>query len=213
MSSYVYVCIIATLAILVAGCVADQPAATNAAAVDGDAAALLIRLQSDITAALEDLDDRLAYAAYDLRETDLSGDDAHAILANLSATDPSIVDCTVSDADATIITVEPAAYRGVEDTEIQNQSHVRHILATKRPMMSEMITVAEDIPATVYRRAHLYKREPVCRVLLHRLPAGDPDRRRRRPGCERHPVPGDGHPDGRTGALRHRPGPDREDDV
>lgn len=149
MSSYVYVCIIATLAILVAGCVADQPAATNAAAVDGDAAALLIRLQSDITAALEDLDDRLAYAAYDLRETDLSGDDAHAILANLSATDPSIVDCTVSDADATIITVEPAAYRGVEDTEIQNQSHVRHILATKRPMMSEMITVAEDIPATV----------------------------------------------------------------
>ena len=148
MSSHVYACIIAALAILAAGCVADQPAA-NAATVDGDAAALLVRLQSDITAALENLDDRLAYAAYDLGETDLSGDDVHAILANLSATDPSIVDCTVSDANGTILAAEPAAYRGIEGAEIGGQAHVRHILATKRPMMSEMITVAEDIPATV----------------------------------------------------------------
>ncbi|WP_292365153.1 MULTISPECIES: cache domain-containing protein [unclassified Methanoculleus] len=151
MSSHVYVCIIAALAILVAACAGcaapDQP--ETASVNDGDAAALLIRLQSEITVALEDLDDRLAYAAFDLGETDLSGDDAHAVLANLSAADPSIVDCTVSDAGGTIIAAEPAAYRGIEGAEIRGQAHVRHILATKRPIMSEVITVAEDFPATV----------------------------------------------------------------
>jgi polar amino acid transport system substrate-binding protein len=149
MSSHVYLCIIAALAILVAGCVADQSAATSAAAVDGDAAALLIRLQSEITEALEDLDDRLAYAAYDLGKTGLSGDDARGILANLSATDPSIVDCVAADAGGTIVAAEPAAYRDAEGTKIRNQSHVRHILMTKRPILSEMITVVEGFPATV----------------------------------------------------------------
>lgn len=151
MSSHVYVCIIAALAILIAACAGcaapDQPATASVNA--GDAAALLIRLQSEITVALEDLDDRLAYAAFDLGETDLSGDDARAILANLSTADPSIVDCTVSDAGGTIIAAEPAAYRGIEGAEIRGQAHVRHILATKRPIMSEVITVAEDFPATV----------------------------------------------------------------
>jgi hypothetical protein len=149
MSSHVYVCIIAALVILVAGCVADQPAATSAAAVDGDAAALLIRLQSEITVALEALDGRLAYAAFELGETGLSGDDARGILANLSAADPSIVDCTASDAGGTIIAVEPAEYRDVKGTDVGGQAHVQHILATKRPMMSEVITVAEDFPAAV----------------------------------------------------------------
>lgn len=151
MSSQLYPWLVAALAVLVAACAGcaapDQPA--TASVTDGDAAALLIRLQSEITVALEDLDDRLAYAAFDLGETDLSGDDARAILANLSAADPSIVDCTVSDAGGTIVAAEPATYRGIEGAEIRGQAHVRHILATKRPIMSEVITVAEDFPATV----------------------------------------------------------------
>ncbi|WP_243669721.1 small multi-drug export protein [Methanoculleus chikugoensis] len=36
-----------------------------------------------------------------------------------------------------------------QGAEIGGQAHIRHILATKRPIMSEVITVAENIPATV----------------------------------------------------------------
>lgn len=116
---------------------------------DPEAAALLIRMQSEITAALEGLDDRLAYAAFDLGSTGLNDAAAHAVLANLSGTDPSIVDCTVSDAGGTIVAAEPAAYRDVEGADIWGQAHVRHVLATKRPIMSEVITVAEGFPAAV----------------------------------------------------------------
>jgi len=151
MSSHLYPWLAAALVILVAagaGCVAsDQPGATPV--TDGEAAALLIRLQSDITVALEALDGRLAHAAFELGKTDLSDAAARGILANLSATDASIVDCTASDADGTILAAEPAAYHDIEGAAVGGQAHVRHTLATKRPSMSTVITVAEDLPATV----------------------------------------------------------------
>ena len=153
MNSQSYPWIVAALAALVAvgtGFAAlNQPAPPPASVAEEDAATLLIHLQSDITAALEALDNRLAHAAFELGKTDLSDADAHGILANLSATDPSIVDCTVSDAEGTILAAEPTAYRDIEGAEIGGQAHVRHVLATKRPIMSEVITVAENIPATV----------------------------------------------------------------
>lgn len=153
MNSQLYPWIVAALVVLVAavaGFAALNPqAAPPAAAADEDAATFLIHLQSDITTALEALDSRLAHAAYDLGETDLSDAPARGILTNLSTTDPSIIDCTVSNANGTILAVEPAAYRDVEGMEIGSQAHVRHILATKRPIMSETITVAEEIPAAV----------------------------------------------------------------
>ncbi len=153
MSSQLYPWIVAALAVLVAAgagfAALNQPAPPPVSATDEDAAALLVRLQSDITTALEALDGRLAYAAFDLGATGLNDAAAHAILANLSATDPSIVDCTVSDAGGTIVAAEPAAYHGVEGADIWGQAHVRHVLATKRPIMSEVITVAEGFPAAV----------------------------------------------------------------
>lgn len=154
MNSQLYPWIVAALAILVAigaGFAALNPQAPPPSpATEHDAATLLIHLQSDITAALEALDGRLAHAAFELGKTDdLSGTAAREVLANLSAIDPSIVDCVVADAGGTIIAAEPAAYRGAEGADIRAQDHVRHILATKRPIMSEMITVAEGFPAVV----------------------------------------------------------------
>lgn len=153
MNSQLYPWIVAALAALVAvgaGFAAlNQPAPTAASAADEDAATLLIHLQSDITAALEALDTRMSHAAFELGKTDLSDARARGILANLSIADPSIVDYSVSGANGTILAVEPAAYRDIEGAEISGQAHVRHILATKRPIMSEVITVAEEIPAAV----------------------------------------------------------------
>ncbi|MDV2481512.1 hypothetical protein F8E02_05730 [Methanoculleus sp. Wushi-C6] len=154
MKSLPYPWIIAAVAVLVAavaGFAALNPPAA-AAPPDGsgaDASAALIRLQSDITVALETLDGSLAYAASDLGKTGLTDDAARAILLNLSETDPAIVDCVVADADGRIVAAEPAAYHEAEGADIRGQAHVRHILASKRPIMSEMITVAEGFPAVV----------------------------------------------------------------
>ncbi|WP_214041609.1 CHASE domain-containing protein [Methanoculleus sp.] len=153
MSSQLYPWIVAALAVLVAAgagfAALNPPAPPPAPVTDGDAAALLIRMQSGITAAIEGLDDRLAYAAFDLGSTGFNDAAARAVLANLSGTDPSIVDCTASDAGGTIVAAEPAAYRNVEGADVRGQAHVRHVLATKRPIMSEVITVAEGFPAAV----------------------------------------------------------------
>ncbi len=114
-----------------------------------DETALLIRLQSEIKAGLDGLDNDLARACYDLGQTGLRNDAARQVLLNLSRTDRGIVDCTTVDASGTIPAAEPAAYRGVEGADVWNQPNVRHVLATKRPVMSEVVTVAEGFEAAI----------------------------------------------------------------
>lgn len=152
MSSQLYPWIVAALAILLAagaGFAALNQPASPASVNDKDAAMLLIRLQSGITAALEAMDSRLAHAAFELGGTGLNDSAAREILITLSDTDPSIVDCTANDANATILAAEPAAYHGAEGSDLRDQPNVQQILASKRPIMSEVITVAEGFPAMV----------------------------------------------------------------
>ncbi|HOI59001.1 MAG: cache domain-containing protein [Methanoculleus sp.] len=153
MSSQSYPWIIAVVAVLVAvvaGFTAlNQPIVLPASGTNEDARELLVRLQSDIAVALEAVDGRLSHAASDLRGTGLNDTAARGILLNLSDVDPAIVDCTVTDAGGTLLAAEPAAYHGVEGADLRDQPNVRHVLASKRPIMSEVITVAEGIPAAV----------------------------------------------------------------
>ncbi len=153
MDSQSYPWIIAVAAVLVAVVAGfsalSQPTTAPVSATEQDATVLLIRLQSDITTALEALDSRLAHAAFDLGKTDLNDTAARGVLINLSSADPSIVDCTASDMEGTLLAAEPAEFHGVEGSDLRDQPNVRHILASKRPIMSEVITVAEGIPAVV----------------------------------------------------------------
>jgi len=150
MNSSQYPWIIAVAAVLIAASAGfmllSQPAPPPAG---DDAAAILIGLQSDITVALETLDGRLGHATSAIGRTDLTDDAARAILADLSATDPAIVDCTVSNTEAILMAAEPAEYHGTEGADLRDQPNVQHILASKRPIMSDLITVAEGFPAVV----------------------------------------------------------------
>jgi len=149
MNSLPYPWIVAAVAVLIAAgvifAVLNPPTGENSA----DATAPLIQLQSEITVALYTLDGRLSHAASDIGAIGLGSDAARGILINLSTTDPAIVDCTVSNAEGTLIAAEPAAYHGAEGTDLRDQPNVRYILAAKRPIMSEVITVAEGFPAAV----------------------------------------------------------------
>ncbi|MBR1369562.1 hypothetical protein RJ53_08705 [Methanocalculus chunghsingensis] len=113
-----------------------------------DASTSLIHLQSDITEALEALDHDLAVAAYALGETGIEGDDAREILLSLSKRHPAIIDCTTVDPDGIIIAAEPPAYHTVEGVDVSHQQATRHILMTKRPIMSGIIPVVEGMEAT-----------------------------------------------------------------
>ncbi|NLA38655.1 MAG: hypothetical protein GX882_04585 [Methanomicrobiales archaeon] len=153
MNSQSYPWIIAVVAILIAVAIGisamNQPAALPATGTTGDARELLVHLQSDITVALEAVDSRLSHVASDLGGISLNGTAARGLLLNLSMSDPAIVDCVIVDAEGTIIAAEPAAYHGAEGSDISGQEHVQRILATKRPVMSEMIAVVEGFPAVV----------------------------------------------------------------
>ena len=153
MSSQSLPWIIAVVAILVAVVVGisamNQPAALPATGTTEDARELLVHLQSDIAVALEAVDGRLSHAASDLGGTGLNDTAARGVLLNLSDVHPAIVDSTVSDAGGTLLAAEPAAYHDAEGADLRHQPNVRHILASKRPIMSEVITVAEGIPAAV----------------------------------------------------------------
>ena len=148
MSSLPYPWVIAAVAVLVAAgatfALLNQPATDDRAA-----SALLIRAQSDITVALETLDGRLSHAASRLGATGLNDTAARAVLSNLAATDPAIVDCTASNPEGTLVAAEPAAYHGAEGTDLRDQPNVLYVLSSKRPVMSEVITVAEGFPAAV----------------------------------------------------------------
>lgn len=114
-----------------------------------DTATALIRLQSGITAALEAHDSNLAHAASNLGTTGLNDSAAHEILSTLSKTDPTIIDCAVSNEKGILLAAEPADYQDVAGSDVSDQPNVQYILTLKRPVMSEVITVAEGFPAVV----------------------------------------------------------------
>lgn len=152
MRSSLYPWIIAAVAVLIAASAGllmlnQMPAAP---ADDGaaDAAAALIRVQSEITVALETLDGRLSRAAAEIGRTGLTDDAARAILTDLSATDPAIIDCSIVDAEGTLIAIEPV-YHDTEGADLRDQPNVQHILASKRPIMSDMIMLAEGFPSVL----------------------------------------------------------------
>jgi len=153
MSSLPYPWIIAAAAVLVAAAAGlmmlNQPAAVPADESAAGAAAALICFQSGVAGELDALDGRLSVGAFEIGSTGLNDDAARGILENLSVAHPAIVDCVVADAGGTIIAAEPAAYHGAEGADIRGQDHVRRLLSSKRPVMSEMITVAEGFPAVV----------------------------------------------------------------
>jgi len=112
-----------------------------------DAASYLIQLQSDIREDLQRLDTDLALAAYAFGEIDLEGETTREILLSLSQRHPAIIDCTTVSPDGIILAAEPPAYYTVEGVDVSHQQATRHILTTKRPMMSGIIPVAEGMEA------------------------------------------------------------------
>lgn len=138
--------IIISIACLLAGGAIGMTLAPAPEADDGTAM-ILLRLQSEISASLEMLDNELAAVAYDLGSTGLDNQAAREILLTLSRTSPAIIDCTTVSPDGVILAAEPPEYHGAEGIDVSDQKATQHILATQRPVMSGYGLVAEDLDA------------------------------------------------------------------
>lgn len=138
--------IIIAIACILAGVVIGM-VITPAPDADDDAAMILLRLQSEISASLETLDDNLGAAAYDLGATGLDNQAAREILLTLSRTSPAIIDCTTVSPDGVILAAEPPEYHGAEGKKVSDQPSTMQILESKRPVMSRYGPVAEELDA------------------------------------------------------------------
>lgn len=132
---------------------------------DDDAAMILLRLQSEISASLETLDTKLTSAAYDLGSTGLDNKAARDILLEISSIHPAVIDSTTVSPEGIILAAEPFLHHDVEGVDVSDQKATQQILTTRRPIMSGIIPVAEGgdasfISAPVFSRGGIASEPP-----------------------------------------------------
>lgn len=108
---------------------------------------LLDQAHKNITTELMKLDAALAKAAFQLSQTGLSGGPARKILAQLCRDEPLACDVMTIDSQGKIIAAEPAKYRSIEGKNIADQDQFQRLIKTKKPVMSQVIKMAEGFSA------------------------------------------------------------------
>lgn len=97
---------------------------------------LLTRLQTEIQAALNKLDNDLRHSAKVLAGRDLQGDFARGILQGLYKANPYIIDCETVSGSGIMVAVEPPAHRSSEGADISGQAHMVRLFKTRKPVLS-----------------------------------------------------------------------------
>jgi hypothetical protein len=121
---------------------------TPAAAFCGSEAPLpLSAAQQQVAAEFARLDNGLKRAAQALGETGLTGEKARQILAGLCGDFGYAVDCAAVDSGGTMVTIEPAPYRRYEGKSIGGQEQVKRMIATRRPVLSDVFRAVEGFEA------------------------------------------------------------------
>ncbi len=112
-------------------------------------ASIMTTVRTQVDASLSQLDSNIAYACRQLSAVDLQGAEARAILANLTASNPFIINSATSNADDILLAVEPSQYSGIEGEDISVQEQNVKMQFTMRPAMSDMILLVEGFYGAV----------------------------------------------------------------
>jgi hypothetical protein len=86
-------------------------------------------------------------AAKSLASTDLKGDAARKILKDLCKFRPYVVDCSIVDTNGIKVTVEPEAYRNLENMDRSSLPSVIQLLKDRKPVMSDVYRASEGVYA------------------------------------------------------------------
>ena len=103
---------------------------------------------SGIQDAIHGLDDETADAAGAPGSTATAGDETCRILSDLARVLPAVIDATAVSKDGVMLTVEPAAYASFEGTGISDREQMQRLVATYRPLMSQVYATVEGVIAT-----------------------------------------------------------------
>jgi len=94
------------------------------------------------------IDLELKRAAERIGTAGLTGDGARATLEDLVKALPYAVDVAAIDSTGKMVTIEPAAYRHFEGSDISDQEQVKRILDRRMPVMSAVFRTVEGLEAT-----------------------------------------------------------------
>jgi sensor domain CHASE-containing protein len=133
--------------LLCAGCLQKQNTAIVTESTPPDLQETMQQLLKNVTgdtqSALDSLNATLADAAMKLGTTGISGPEADAVLVQLTADNPVIVNVITYDPNGTVLAAEPGSAQTLIGQNLSEYEIVRTTLTTREPTMSEVIALAE----------------------------------------------------------------------
>ena len=110
---------------------------------------ILVQVQMEVTAQLELIDEAILSACAELSTMDLMGEQARAVMSDLAASNPYIVNAATADANDTLLVVAPGEYRSIEAINICYQEQNIKMHSEMRPAMSSIIHLVEGFYGVV----------------------------------------------------------------
>lgn len=133
--------------ILVAGCVQENasPAVNTTITVTGQEAMVLLvnEVNSDTLDALSGLDRATSDAAITLGTTGLCGPESEVVLGRVLASDPATLTVITIDRNGTVVSAVPDDVQALIGENLGDQAVVRQVLDTRKPLMSDLIPLAQ----------------------------------------------------------------------
>jgi hypothetical protein len=133
--------------VLAAGCIQEKasPVVNTTIPVTGQESMVLLvnEVNSDTLDALSGLDRATSDAAIALGTTGLSGPEAEAVLGRVLSSDPSVLTVIAIDRNGTVVSAVPVDAQVIIGENLGEQAVVRQVLETRKPLMSDLIPLAQ----------------------------------------------------------------------
>lgn len=129
--------------LLCAGCLQEQRPPETPVTRHGAMLQHLTNVTTATQVSLDDLDTTVSRAATLLGATGLTGEDADAVLAIVAGSHPAVTNVITYDTGGTVLSAEPARTKAIIGRNLIDHETVVTALATEKPLMSDLITLAE----------------------------------------------------------------------
>jgi len=99
---------------------------------------------------LGNVDKQLHDVANNIALTGINTSPARKILNGALGVESRALNCAILDSTGRMILIEPRDYKGFESRDISAQAHVKELLATKKPVFSQVFRSVEGVDAVAF---------------------------------------------------------------
>ncbi len=110
---------------------------------------VLESVKASILANLTGADNSVAEAAEQINRTGLTGSAAKTVLASLAAEVPGAVDGLTLGPDGRLLAIRPDIYEGSVGADVSGQAHIRKLMTTRMPVLSQRFPAVEGMDGAV----------------------------------------------------------------